>query len=684
MSVGQHLLRIAQRYWPGLGRLEESERDQLISEAVGLLYGALLSLAGLVWLVRATDVSLMRENWPILLLLLCLATLLNQLDFFWIVERRGGAFDRWSAPLSGLVTISAALLFGPAALWLGVGVLVFSFVRFWRGRAIPAHRWSALRGLAIHLSGFVLGSLLGLTLYRALGGALPLPGLIWPDALLAVLAVLTLLAFDWLCWSAYLLIVRWTQLSRTGARELGLFAAGEFVAYVPEFFAILAAAVYVQMGVAAYLILILGALLVALLAQRLSRAVERSGQRSRELAQLEQLGRAIITAPPDGSTLPELLATFVPPMFRAEQIEIRLRAGNVLLHTPEHSTPMISALWEWLASAERSVSVAVGGRPPWADLPTDHGLAAASIVSSDGSKILGGMAIRFSSTIDDPAEALPALQSLVAQIASALYRAEEYARTLAHEKVVQELAMAAEIQASFLPETLPSINGWQLSAVLRPARQTSGDFYDVLELPGGRLGLLIADVTDKGTGAALFMALSRTLIRTYAFEYPDQPALTFHAANKRILRDSRSSMFVTVFYGVLDPAQGTLIYCNAGHNPPFLLSGDAAPLLLRNTGIPLGISLDMSWRPETITIPAGSALVLYTDGISEAQDTAGAFFEVDRLHQAAQSPTAPGAQSIQRSILAAVDQFVGAAPQSDDLTLLVVTRDAEGEPGTKN
>jgi sigma-B regulation protein RsbU (phosphoserine phosphatase) len=211
--------------------------------------------------------------------------------------------------------------------------------------------------------------------------------------------------------------------------------------------------------------------------------------------------------------------------------------------------------------------------------------------------------------------------------------------------------------------------------VLRPARQTSGDFYDVLELPGGRLGLLIADVTDKGTGAALFMALSRTLIRTYAFEYPDQPALTFHAANKRILRDSRSSMFVTVFYGVLDPAQGTLIYCNAGHNPPFLLSGDAAPLLLRNTGIPLGISLDMSWRPETITIPAGSALVLYTDGISEAQDTAGAFFEVDRLHQAAQSPTAPGAQSIQRSILAAVDQFVGAAPQSDDLTLLVVTRE---------
>src|SRR5207249_10908249 len=131
---------------------------------------------------------------------------------------------------------------------------------------------------------------------------------------------------------------------------------------------------------------------------------------------------------------------------------------------------------------------------------------------------------RFSHAVDNPAEVLPALQSLAAQIASALYRAQEYARTLAHQKMVQELSMAAEIQDSFLPDTLPRIDGWQLAATLRPARQTSGDFYDVMELPNGRLGLLIADVTDKGTGAALFMALSRTLIRTYAFEYPEQPA----------------------------------------------------------------------------------------------------------------------------------------------------------------
>ena len=95
--------------------------------------------------------------------------------------------------------------------------------------------------------------------------------------------------------------------------------------------------------------------------------------------------------------------------------------------------------------------------------------------------------------------------------------------------------------SSFLPAALPQIAGWQLAATLQPARQTSGDFFDVLELPGGRLGLVIADVTDKGTGAALFMALSRTLIRTFAFEYPDQPAKALHAANKRILTDSRSS-----------------------------------------------------------------------------------------------------------------------------------------------
>jgi serine phosphatase RsbU (regulator of sigma subunit) len=675
MTAEQRLLRIAGKLWPDLDVLDEPERKHIFRELVGIIYGTLLAMLGLGWLVLATDFALVSAEWPTLLLMLILAAVLNQLDFFWVVERRAGIYDRWRAPLGGLVTISAALLFGPTALWLGAILPLVQFAQMWHTTPLPTERVLTMRNLVLYVSCFSIGSLIGLALYRQLGGSFPLPGLAWPAAALAAGAILTLLVFDWLCWTCYLLIVGYTPLNRAGAQELGLFAKFQVVAFLPEFFAILAAAVYVQMGLGAYLFLIAGALLVSLLAQRLSGAIERSGQRSRELAQLEQLGRAIIAAPPDASTLPEMLAEFVPPMFLSVQIEIRLLAGQTLLHTPAQTSPLPAALWDWLRSTAQPHTVAVGERPPWADQPSTRALAVAPIVGIDTAESLGGICVCFSPAVDDPAEALPALQSLAAQIASALYRAEEYARTLAHQKMVQELTVAAEIQASFLPATLPRIEGWQLAATLRPARQTSGDFYDLMELPDGRLGLLIADVTDKGTGAALFMALSRTLIRTYAFEYPQQPEKALHAANKRILLDSRSSMFVTVFYAILDPASGTLSYCNAGHNPPYLLSDCAEPRPLWNTGIPLGIMHDTTWTAETVTLGPGDILVLYTDGVSEAQNANRELFDDERLLDAAQSYRERTAEGVQAAILAAVDRFVGDAAQYDDLTVMALVRD---------
>lgn len=258
----------------------------------------------------------------------------------------------------------------------------------------------------------------------------------------------------------------------------------------------------------------------------------------------------------------------------------------------------------------------------------------------------------------------------------------------ANKRFEDELALAAEIQASFLPGELPEISGWQLRAKLIPARETSGDFYDVISLPDGRLGLVVADVTDKGTGAALYMALSRTLLRTYAVENDLRPDLAFNAAHRRIIADTSSSQFVTTFYGVLDPASGTLTYANAGHNPPYLFNsqnGSDVPVAfqeLTNTGPPLGLRMfkDVTWERKEVALMPGDVLVLYSDGITEAQDAQGEFFEEERLlevvqaHLVAEKRDGPSAPDIEDAILAKVYEFMGDAPQSDDITLMVLVR----------
>ncbi len=247
----------------------------------------------------------------------------------------------------------------------------------------------------------------------------------------------------------------------------------------------------------------------------------------------------------------------------------------------------------------------------------------------------------------------------------------------AHRKVEQELAVAWTIQQSFLPTEVPRISGWQVAATLEPARQTSGDFYDFIPLPNGQLGILVADVADKGTGAALYMALSRTLIRTYAVEHYAQPEAALAAANRRIKIDSQADLFVTVFYGILDPDSGALAYCNAGHNPAYLQSAEEGGAIqeLRNTGLPLGILEEGLWQTGMVQMGPRDVLVLYSDGITEAQDSRGAFFEKERLLTAIQASPDRSATGIQDSVLAQVGAFVGDAAQFDDMTLLVVVRE---------
>jgi len=212
--------------------------------------------------------------------------------------------------------------------------------------------------------------------------------------------------------------------------------------------------------------------------------------------------------------------------------------------------------------------------------------------------------------------------------------------------------------------------------LLKPSRETSGDFYDFHLLPDGRLGILVADVVDKGAGAALFMALSWILIRTYTAEHPAQPECVLSAVNHRILAETHTDQFVTVFYGILDPPTGVLVYCNAGHCPPYLIraQGDRAVQALHRTGMALGAAEDVRWGQESVQIAPGDVLVLYTDGVTEACNAQGAFLGKERLLESVRAALGCSAQGIQDALLADIREFVNDAPQSDDIALAVIVR----------
>lgn len=251
----------------------------------------------------------------------------------------------------------------------------------------------------------------------------------------------------------------------------------------------------------------------------------------------------------------------------------------------------------------------------------------------------------------------------------------------ANQKMAAELSLAGEVQASFLPLDLPTFPDWQLAATLKPARETSGDFYDFISLPNGRLAIVVADVCDKGAGAALYMALSRTLIRTFAAEYPEQPQSVMNAVNRRIIKDTKTNQFVTAFYGVLELATGTMKYCNAGHCWPLLLNADSRgdSCRLIKSGIPLGIFADETWQPGSVQLSPGDALVLFTDGIIEAENAQGEFLGEDQFLECLLSNLGRPARDIQEAVLADIHGFVGETPQSDDIALVILLR----EPAAK-
>ena len=667
--ITTRLLPIARRLWPALETLSGKELVNGVADVFGLLYSAPPALAGIGWLIAVTDLTLIRSRWPALLLLLALVAILDKLGFVFFIEVRPGEYGDFSESLATIIAWSAALLFGPTAVWVAV---LWSLINYgYRyGRASSARlRWNVARNFSLALISVPAG-LVALALYRRWGGVFPLPGLALDRLLPALGATGVQFVVLRLFWLPLLLYFGSALAVGSSSRGMNRFLVT--VMALPGLidpFAVLAAALYTRMGLGAYLFFVCGLIVTSLLTRRLGKFAVRSRQRSRELEMLEQLGRAIIEAPPDGSTLSDVLAEHVTGMFSAEWVEICIFPDQVVYGHPPGRPPVAAPVWQWLATTAEARGFLPGAAPPWDGASGQDALVVAPILDVESGEPIGGVCLAPRHKVEDVANSLPAVQSLAAQVASALHRAEIY-------RVEQELALAGRIQASFLPRDLPDVEGWQVAAVLEPARQTSGDFYDFIPLPNERLGIVIADVADKGTGAALYMALSRTLIRSYAFQYHARPDYVLRVANRRILMDTDADLFVTVFYGILDPRTGTLVYCNAGHNPPFILSAQNKGQVekLGRTGIPLGIFEGETWEQCSVRLAPGDMLWLYTDGVTDAENGNGDFFGEQRLLQVAQASLGHSAQEAQHALMTAVHRFVGAAPQFDDIALTVIAR----------
>ncbi|MCZ6530479.1 MAG: SpoIIE family protein phosphatase [Chloroflexi bacterium] len=272
-------------------------------------------------------------------------------------------------------------------------------------------------------------------------------------------------------------------------------------------------------------------------------------------------------------------------------------------------------------------------------------------------------------------EDLELLNAIASSAATAIENARLYLVAVDKGRMERELSMARTVQTGLIPEEIPELKGWQFAASWLPAREVAGDFYDFIATDDEGMGLVIADVTDKGMGAALFMALTRSMVRA-SLEEAASPAEAITKANRLICANSSSAMPVTFFYGRVGPEDGEMVYVNAGHNPPLIYRADSGTFEeLGRTGILLGVDESLVLEQGTAELEPGDTLIMYTDGVPDALNSAEEAYGEDRMRESIKSAGSRSAQEISLNLLQALQQFIGDAQPFDDITLLLAKRE---------
>ena len=468
------LLGFARRFWPELADLPAQRRVIGLGDVITVAYAAPLALGGLIALVRVTDLNLWRDNLFSVWLLAALLSLFNRLRYFVIARIRVDRYGSADGSLDGVILWSALFIFGPSMLWLSVAWVVFDQVTAWAAADTTAGRWRVLRAGGGLLANALLAGLVGV---------------------------------------GYLIYHRWAQRALLGEAHtqpmVRFFGLNLALSQVANPFGILGAGLFVQGGLPVFLFFTSGMLVVAFLGRQLSWVGERSRQQYQVLQQLERLGNAVINMAPEDTALAKVLQPHLPTMFPAGNLVVWTFPEEVLYLNPEDWSPDLSRIWPWLGRQREAAGFLASEPLPWEERAGSHNpVVVAPILELESGQPIGGCYLELH-PLAQPWNRRslnnlpPALQSLATLIASALHQSAAYYRTLELQRVEEELRLAGAIQASFLPLEIPRIPGWQLAVTLRPAGETSGDFFDLIPLPDGRVGLVIADVLDKGIGAAL-------------------------------------------------------------------------------------------------------------------------------------------------------------------------------------
>ena len=681
--MNDRIYNLAKIIRPDLESYNGQQRMSATADVFTFFYTLPLAVIGVVWLIGVSDWGSIRQHWMVYLMMGVILYVFNRLRFFFITEIRTGGYANSDGAMDGIAVWAAILILGPTALWLKVIWDVLILLSSINNERTSKTYWNRGRMFFADLASDLLATLIALTVYAWVGGVIPIPDLSISSIIPAFLAIIVQFIGMVLVYSGYIAYVVWSlkNVLHTPTRPaIAFFAMALTLPALANPFGIVAAGMFITEGLWGFMYIMLGLILVALLARRLSQAAEYSRQQSSQIEQLEKLGRAILDASPDGLQLSQVLKAHVSSMFASQAILIWTESTGLLVQEPAASLFNRATAWDWLREHKETFFAMPGKTLPWDPSISLAGpVILCPVMDVETNQPVGEVFIELQALnipwdVRTLRRQLPAVQSLAAQVASAIHQSTIYARSLAMEKTLQELSLAHSIQVSFLPESIPQIPGWQLTAILEPARQISGDFYDFIHLPDGKLGFLIADVADKGLGSALYMALSNTLIRTFANEYFDNPAMVLKTANQHILRNARANLFVTVFFAVLDPETGFVRYANAGHNPP-LLFGSNGIKTLNNNGMPLGIDEENDWTQDEIVISPGEVLLLYTDGVTDAQNIAGEFVEKTLILNTVQKNIGKTVVEIQQGILDKVHRFVGDAPRFDDLTLVILGRE---------